>query len=889
MSAKRSNSEGNDLNKKRSQLLPQMSRISRSISACQRCRVKKIKCDQNFPKCTKCDKADVDCVGLDSVTGREVPRSYVMYLENRIMQLEEKITGGGICPIDNNNEVTEEAEPRHDDDPITNYTEDSKLGILPQVLSQQVPFENIDASIFDGSGISFSKLMFTAIRTHSGGKEKDKINTIMGFENTSALPAILPPKITAQEFLKIFFSQSNPQLPIFHREEFIRKYFIPIYGKLDEDVILGNNYTSINVSLFQGAENIRDEDTWFFQYKQEFQKRLQTTNNTVDPNEISNTIVPPKKFHKALYFLSMAFAISCSVHHLQYHSNISNSFKIAANRYFEIASSSEDKLESLQSILLLTLYSLMRPTVPGVWYVLGLALRVCVDLGLHKEPSIQNSNSIDFFTQDKRRRLFWCTYALDRQICFYLGRPIGIPEESIDTPFPSVLDDSFIGNNNSKDPPLLKSDSPTYKSISLAFFEMRRIQSEVQKVLYEDSDIPRNFSDLHEWKLDIIEKLKNWKLHLPKTERDMNCDFNVEFFNLNYNHTVLMIHGLSPKNNKLSVPDFIRLQDSSKEIIHCYNQLHASKCINYTWVTVHNLFLAGTCYLYAIYSSDDVCKQNGLHEVKIVSRECINVLNSLIDKCAAAYNCRHSFEVLTAAVVKLRYNEIMHGFDSYIPTAQQIAKNQPVGYVNSNLDNLVQNLESRSESEDNSKLIEKHTQMDVVNNFFHFASNTSTKEDEVNNESDTICQSPSTFEWISIDKSSKPSNNNLTDIQNSGNHLNTFFDNLDKLPPLPIEADDYINDNNMTGNSDAEHNHHPIQADNNNYKSQARMKLSESQYQGSSHVHQPKDRKQQFGLPDAPVDSIWDQFLTSVTPAFGLNSSLFMLQDKSENHDKYQL
>lgn len=887
MPAKRSNSEGNDLNKKRSQFLPQMSRISRSISACQRCRVKKIKCDQNFPKCTKCDKADAECVGLDSVTGREVPRSYVMYLENRIMQLEEKISGGRIDPNDNKTEVTEETEPRHDDDSITNYAGDSQLGVLPQVLSQQIPFENIDASIFEGSGISFSKLMFTAIRSHKGGQEQDKINPTVNSENTSALPAILPPKNTAQEFLKIFFSQSNPQLPIFHREEFIRKYFIPIYGKIDEDVILANNYTPINVSFFQGAENIRDEDTWFFQYKQEFQKRLQNTNNTVDPNEISNTIVPPEKFHKALYFLSMAFAISCSVHHLQYHSNISNSFKIAANRYFETASSSEDKLESLQSILLLTLYSLMRPTVPGVWYVLGLALRVCIDLGLHKETSIQNSNSIDYFTKDKRKRLFWCTYALDRQICFYLGRPVGIPEESIGTPFPSALDDSLIENNNSKDPPLLKSDSLTYKSISLAFFEMRRIQGEVQKVLYENFDIPRNFSGLHEWKLDIIEKLKNWKLHLPKTEREMNCDFNVEFFNLNYNHTVLMIHGLSPKNTKLSVPDFIRLQDSSKEIIHCYNQLHASKCINYTWVTVHNLFLAGTCYLYAIYSSDDVCKQNSLNEVKMVSRECINVLNSLIDKCAAAYNCRHSFEVLTAAVVKLRYNEIMQGFDSYIPTAQQIAKNQPVGYVNSNLDDLVQNLESRAGSGDDSKLIRKQTQMDMVDNFFHFASNTPTKEDEVNHENDTIFQSSSTFEWISIDKSSRPSNNNINDIQNSGNHLNSFFDSLDKSPSLPTEAGGHIDDNNIIGNSEVEQNHHPIQAGNNNYQSQAIMKLSESQYQGGSQLHQPKDGKQQFGLLDAPVDSIWDQFLTSVTPAFGLKSSLFMLQDKSENLDKY--
>jgi len=873
MPAKRSNSESDDFNNKRSPSLSQISRVSRSISACQRCRVKKIKCDQNFPKCTKCAKANADCIGLDSVTGREVPRSYVMYLENKIMQLEEQLSQGRIYPNENT-EITNEAEIKHDDDQMNNHTDGDQLRSLLSVPNQQLPFENINTSIYESSEISFSKLMSTAIRSHKGSKDQERIDPIMGCEDINALPAILPPKSTAQEFLMIFFSQSNPQLPIFHREEFIQEYFIPIYGKMDEGVILGNNYTPINVSFFQNAENLRDEDTWFFQYKKEFQKRLHNSHNIVDPNEISNTIIPPKKFHKALYFLSMVFAISSSVHHLQYHSNISNSFKIAANRYFETASSSADKLESLQSILLLTLYSLMRPTVPGVWYVLGLALRMCVDLGLHKEAPTQNSNLVDYFIKDKRRRLFWCTYSLDRQVCFYLGRPVGIPEESIATPFPCALDDSLIDKNNSNDLLILKSDSPTYKSVSLEFFEMRRIQSEVQKVLYEDSEIPRRFSDLHEWKLDILERLKNWKHHLPKTERDMNCDFNVEFFNLNYNHTILMIHGLSPKNNKLSVPDFIRLEDSSKEIIHCYNQLHASKCINYTWVTVHNLFLAGTCYLYAIYNSEDVCRQNSINEVKRVSQECINVLNSLIDKCATAYNCRHSFEVLTAAVVKLKYNEVMHGIDSYIPTAQQIANNQPVGYVNSNLDNLVQNLESRSESGE-TNLIEKEPQVDIVDNFFHFASNANSKEDDVNNNIDKVYQSPPTFEWISVDKSSKLVDSNAQ--QSSGNNLINFFGNLDKLPLLSTEANDQISNNNIVNDP---------QIETNNYNSQAAsIRQLKNQDQINSQLHPLKDSKK-FDLPETAVESIWDQFLTSVTPAFGLNSSLFMLQDKSETPDE---
>lgn len=69
----------------------------------------------------------------------------------------------------------------------------------------------------------------------------------------------------------------------------------------------------------------------------------------------------------------------------------------------------------------------MRPAVPGIWYVVGWALRLCVDLGLHTEAGLKSSLTVatnnsngsiyDPFTLDMRRRLFWCTYAIDRQVC----------------------------------------------------------------------------------------------------------------------------------------------------------------------------------------------------------------------------------------------------------------------------------------------------------------------------------------------------------------------------------------------------------------------------------------------------------------------------------------
>ncbi|CAK7900797.1 pyrimidine pathway regulatory protein 1 [[Candida] anglica] len=758
--------------------------ISRAISACQRCRKKKIKCDQNFPNCLRCKKAGVECVGLDPATGREVPRSYVTHLEDRIASLEGLLRKNGvemddslenesgnlkILPETRDLEIDGESSnsaaipsismsgvsvpeggpvPREDESKEeTSYSENNMHNIMEGVtnVTRRSGSKAPPGYLNTSDGISFAKLMFAAVKVNQknsrqstappvpqikrepGDEERVNVQSMSQDISSSTgpsrtpgpslaslsidpsvylkhdvLPAILPPKKTAQEFIKIFFAQSNSQLPILHREEFVRTCFVPIYGTLDAGISLASNYTAINTDQCRGKEETDPSTTWFSKYKQEFQAYIQEhPEEKIDPVKISNNITPPAKFHRALYFLNIVFAISSSVHHLQYPATISDSFKAAAVKYIEPVYSSSDQLESLQGILLLALYSIMRPAVPGVWYVLGSALRLVVDLGLHSENDTGRTNggtstqtNFDSFTRDKRRRLFWCTYSLDRQICFYLGRPVGIPEESIRVPFPSELDDALIIPHDDSTPDYSQNSSgmPTYKVISLSFFRIRQIQSEVQKILYENSELPRKYNNLEDWKLQIGEKLAYWKNQAPKTQRKMNCDFNLEFFNLNYNHTLIMLHGISPKNYILSVQDFHRVSEASKELIHCYHQLYLSKSINYTWAAVHNLFMAGSSYLYTVYNSHDVRERNSFYEVKKVTQEGITVLKSLSDRCDAANHCREIFEVLTAAILKIRYNETVQGLTNAIPSTQQIARSQPAGHVNSNLQQLVENL-----------------------------------------------------------------------------------------------------------------------------------------------------------------------------------------------------
>ena len=69
-------------------------------------------------------------------------------------------------------------------------------------------------------------------------------------------------------------------------------------------------------------------------------------------------------------------------------------------------------LNRLQAIILLVLYSLLNPTHFDTWCLMGLAVRVMVDMGLHAE-SFQETHT-KRANAELRHRLFNCIYILDR-------------------------------------------------------------------------------------------------------------------------------------------------------------------------------------------------------------------------------------------------------------------------------------------------------------------------------------------------------------------------------------------------------------------------------------------------------------------------------------------
>jgi hypothetical protein len=73
----------------------------------------------------------------------------------------------------------------------------------------------------------------------------------------------------------------------------------------------------------------------------------------------------------------------------------------------------------IQSLLLLTIYSMLDPAHFDTWHLIGFTSRAVVDLGLHQDPP--TSTVSDKSALDMRRKIFYCTYALDRFVSLSLS------------------------------------------------------------------------------------------------------------------------------------------------------------------------------------------------------------------------------------------------------------------------------------------------------------------------------------------------------------------------------------------------------------------------------------------------------------------------------------
>ncbi|CAL3965385.1 unnamed protein product [Diplocarpon coronariae] len=603
----------------------------RNVSACNRCRLRKNRCDQRLPTCASCEKAGVKCVGYDPITKREIPRSYVYYLESRVAYLESLLQDHNI-PYAPDTVLDHASRPGTEPSTQTPLSEDAPQNGTPTpdgTLHKQSPKElawnrrleesdklnklvsNIGSVSAQGasdyrdlgstSGISFARVVFAAVKSSVPGASSDKSGArpsrppvaakAVGSGTTSmrdsffglrAKPTIkqapFPSKEVGLRLVEFYFEHANPQIPILHRGEFM-KMFELTYAEGDarvrtpRELYMLNIVFAIGSGIFFGDSGEREEE--------------EAGGEQRDGRSGLDRQCQPEEYHAS------------AIVHLE--SCLSSP-------------SSADKtdgfgggLEELQAVLLLAGFALLRPVAPGLWYIIGVAVRLAVDLGLYYEDGKDIDVGLEDFSEikeepdhartqrerqarergrrewvrDFRRRLWWCTYSFDRLVSTCVGRPVGISDQVITTEFPSLLDDKYITPSGFLEAP---PGEASYKHAAYHYFRFRLLQSEILQVLqhrqaqaaragganqrnpYIHTSLPSPFLSKYDsfrsWRLDIDKRLWEWKSSAP-TKMQTGVGFSVDFLELNYWQCVITLYRQS-----LSVPPMFEGEFSTSEEVN---------------------------------------------------------------------------------------------------------------------------------------------------------------------------------------------------------------------------------------------------------------------------------------------------------------------------------
>ena len=466
----------------------------RNVSACYRCRQRKNRCDQKLPSCSACEKARVKCVGFDPLTKREIPRTYVYYLESRVSYLESLLSEHAIpfCAAEEFNlgsggvpDQTPVVSPRAEravgsaalrsgkDDPGGQNQDGSKKGWEEKQDELNNLASNIGMVSVQGasdprylgstSGISFARVVFSAVRSSVSGPSTEKnatrVNkpgsigsaaaTANGASKRDQLlrlqskpmitPAPFPERALGLHLVNLYFEHANPQIPILHRGEFMT-LFERAYATVDEERSPRQLYM-LNIVFAIGAGIILEDSN---ARRSPNHARQETGPAKHEKYRMSGQQKQPEEYHAS------------AVKYLE-----SLGSTTAADEGFG------GGLEELQAVLLLAGFALLRPVPPGLWYITGFAVRLAVDLGLHYEDgsgidinggSTGQDNGHDVvkdeagglsddtdngvaveergrrqWIRDLRRRLWWCVYSFDRLVSTCVGRPFGITDQVITT------------------------------------------------------------------------------------------------------------------------------------------------------------------------------------------------------------------------------------------------------------------------------------------------------------------------------------------------------------------------------------------------------------------------------------------------------------------------
>jgi Fungal specific transcription factor domain/Fungal Zn(2)-Cys(6) binuclear cluster domain len=521
-------------------LLSPSLRVSRPVAACSRCRSAKIKCDGKLPACTACERAGKasSCSGASDEFAKGKERSYVAALEATLERLQRRVAQA---------RALQHVDPSTQDALAASYMLGPSHELSPRRVASGGRTHRKEASDVDNlvGDFGFLSVNATSRDFHGFTATMSFARLLLSISKTGdIIPGAgtrsLPPRYAVSKLVLSYLDNVFVLMPFFSETDLM---------------------ASLSAVYAEAGRRAKPRDHWMIRMV----LGIVAAWSTQEKGDSS-------------YRLGQEHVAAA----LHYAEDVLHPGSIAG----------------IQAILLLVQYSMLDPDLLSCWHLIGFASRVMVDLGLHNEPAVELRMTKE--ESEMRRKVFYCVYALDRNISMAFDRSFSFTDDSASVCLPAIPHSTIPpGSDRPTGPQLfLRSLRP-----SIYLFDIRRVQSALYQETHSCARSAWPEPTAKEYTTSILSDVRSWFSSIPDT---LSSQHKL-FFRLEFLYS--QISALAPSSRIPNIPELSRIRIFEYSIQFADYVDHASHGNDphafFTFTDVLRLDFVGHQFLRAMWASFD--------------------------------------------------------------------------------------------------------------------------------------------------------------------------------------------------------------------------------------------------------------------------------------------
>jgi hypothetical protein len=311
---------------------------------------------------------------------------------------------------------------------------------------------------------------------------------------------------------------------------------------------------------------------------------------------------------------------------------------------------------------------LMFPSGTSVWHLCGFAMRLCLELGLHRpKPHHENHSR----SEQQRRKLFWSVYIFERKSALVLGRPFAVSDKDIALPMPEddPHHDDLVDSASSIVP--LRNHILLYRIHSKIRSTLHYLRSEAPRAKIAEK-VARCLQRLEEWRsrmlqdigsrhVDTASAAKSTTIHSHSDSSDAAEDTPEPLLRPSgRDRAQLLLEYHKAKRSLLqplltdsgsqyspTLSDYSACADASGQICQHYKLLHRLSAMPFTLRDLHAVLIAGFTWLHCIAARPNLYNARNASAIGA----CSTVLYLIAEQWSGAKKYRDTFETVADKLV----------------------------------------------------------------------------------------------------------------------------------------------------------------------------------------------------------------------------------------------